>query len=145
MKIEVIKQPGGVLTAASDMELESLNKFKTGCQYSIEIKLSRNPAFHGKVFAFFNFCFQYWKGGNEFQCEKKQFEVFRKHLTCMAGFYESFYNIKGDLRIEAKSLSYDSMSQEEFEECYHALINAAMKHVFKSIDKNTENQLLSFF
>jgi len=145
MKVEMIKQPGGVLCPASDMELEKLNKFKTGEQYTVEIKLTRNPKFHRKVFAFFNFCFSYWKGDNEFQSETKQFDVFRNHLTVLAGFYDQHVSIHGDVRVEAKSLSFSSMSQEEFEECYNALIRSAMKHVFKTADDNTYNQLMSFF
>lgn len=145
MKVEMIKQPGGILCPASDMELEKLNKFKTGEQYTVELKLTRNLAFHRKVFAFFQFCFHYWKGDNEFQSETKQFDVFRNHLTVLAGFYEQHANIYGEIRIEAKSLAFSSMSQEEFEECYNALIQASMKHIFKTYDENTLNQLRSFF
>lgn len=145
MKIEVIKLAGGVLCAASDLDLEKLNKFKTNGQYTIEIKRARNPDFHRKVFAFFNFCFEHWRGDNEFQSESKQFDVFRNHLTVLAGFYESFYNIKGEVRVEAKSLSFSAMEQEEFEECYNALIRAAMQNIFNNADDNTYNQLRSFF
>ncbi len=144
MKIEMIKQAGGMFTPVNDAEFDKTVKFKTGEQYQVEIKLTRNPAFHRKVFAFFTFCFAHWKGDNEFQSEAKQFDVFRNHLTVLAGYYESYTNINGEVRIEAKSLAYANMSQEEFEECYKALTQAAMKHVFKTADENTYNQLLSF-
>ena len=65
MKINIIKQYGGVLVPASDMDSEKLTKFLTGEMYVIDIKLTRNPAFHRKVFAFFNFCFEHWEGENE--------------------------------------------------------------------------------
>lgn len=130
---------------ASDMEAEKLAKFKTGELYTAEIKLTRNPAFHRKVFAFFNFCFEHWRGDNEFQSEAKQFDVFRNHLTVLAGYYDTYHNISGGVRVEAKSLAYGNMTQEDFEQCYTALINAASKHVFRSADQNTINQLMSFF
>jgi len=145
MKIEMIKEAGGVFRPVNDMEYEKTVKFKTGEQYSVEIKLARNPAFHRKVFAFFNFCFEYWKGDNEFQSESKQFDIFRQHLTCLAGFYDQYSNIHGEVRIEAKSLAFSSMNQEEFEECYNALIRAALKHVFPGADVGIENQLMNFF
>ena len=145
MKVDMFKQAGGVLIPASDIEAEKLTKFKTGELYTVEIKRSRNPAFHRKVFAFFNFCFAHWKGDTEFFSEAKQFDVFRNQLTCLAGFYESFCKIDGSVRVEAKSLAYASMSQQEFEECYHALINAALKHIFKGCDSSIENKLLGFF
>lgn len=140
------KLPGARLVAFDDYDVERLNKFKTGEVYEVEIKLKRNAKFHKKVFAFLNFCFAHWKGDNEFQDEAKQFDVFRANLTVLAGFYDSFYNIKGEVRVEAKSLSYGSMSQEEFEQFYNAAINAAMKHVFNgSTDQNLYNRLLGFF
>lgn len=145
MKIEMIKEAGGVFRPVNDMEYEKTVKFKTGEQYSVEIKLARNPAFHRKVFAFFNFCFEYWKGDNEFQSESKQFDIFRQHLTCLAGFYDQYSNIHGEVRIEAKSLAFSSMNQEEFEECYNALIRAALKHLFPGADVGIENQLMNFF
>jgi len=77
--------------------------------------------------------------------ESKQFDVFRQNLTVLAGYYDQLYTIKGEVRIEAKSLSYGSMSQDEFEDCYSALISAAIKHIFQTTDESTYNQLLSFF
>lgn len=145
LKIEMIKFAGGNLAPATDEELEKLNKFKNGEQYTVDIKLTRSPQFHRKVFGFLSYCFQFWKGDNEFQDESKQFDVFRNHLTVLAGFYDSYYNINGEVRIEAKSLAYGNMSQEEYEKCYNALINAALKHIFKTADENTMNHLLSFF
>jgi len=145
MKVNMVKTAGGNLWPVGDMDAEKLTKFKTGEEYEIDIKLTRNPKFHRKVFAFFNFCFEFWKGDNEFQSEAKQFDVFRNHLTVLAGFYDTFYNINGDVRIEAKSLSYGSMKQQEFEELYNALINAAIKNIFMNADKSIENKLVGFF
>ena len=141
----MIKQPGGFFIPASDLEQEKTTKFKTGEQYQVEIKLTRNPAFHRKVFAFFNFCFEHWISEKDFISESKQFDVFRQHLTVLAGFYDKFYGIDDRVRIEAKSLSYSNMSQEEFEEVYKALINAAMKHIFSCSDNEIYNKLYSFF
>jgi len=139
------KGPGGVLYPASDLEAERMNRFKTGDSYQVDIKLSRNSKFHGKVFTFFNFCFDHWDNENKFQCEQKSFDVFRNHLTVLAGYYDSFVGIDGRVRVEAKSISYSNMTQEEFEMLYSSLINAAMKHVFNNTDEKTNAQLMSFF
>lgn len=145
MKITCIKEAGGIFRPASDMEYEKTTKFKTNNMYDVEVKLPRNSQFHGKAFAFFNFCFEHWRCDREFLDESGQFDVFRKNLTCLAGFYAEYYNMKGEVRIEAKSLSFGSMTQEEFEKCYLALTNAAIEHIFKGCDENTYNQLVSFF
>ena len=145
MKINMIKQRGGILIPASDADEEKLTKFHTGEIYPVELKGSRNPAFHSKMFVFFNFCFQYWKCDREFLSEAKQLEVFRKNLTVLAGFYDEFWTIKGTLRIEAKSLAYSNMEPDEFEECYKAMINAAITHIFGDADYDIQNRLMSFF
>ena len=144
MKINFIKAAGGMLVPASDIEADKMNRFKAGDNYEVEIKLTRNGKFHGKVFAFFNFCFQYWKGENEYQDESKQFDVFREHLTVLAGYYDSFHGIDGRVRVEAKSISYAKMTQDEFEGLYSALINAALKHISFN-NKDAYNQLVAFF
>jgi len=148
MKVQMIKLAGGVLAPASDMEAEKLTKLKTGGIYPAEIKQQRNPKFHGKVFAFFNYCFEFWNGGQDLQftCERKQYDRFRKDLTILAGYYDKTFRLNGDIRLEAQSLSFGNMAQDEFERCYTALINAACKHIFKGMDdKFYYEKLASFF
>lgn len=149
MLIEMVKGAGGVFVPADDMTAGKLMKFRNGEVYPVEVKLSRNPQFHRKAFAFFKFCFEYWRGEKadlEFMDESAQFNTFRKNLTVLAGYKDITYTIDGRMRVEAKSLSYGEMEQPEFEECYSALINAALKHIFGNTrDQNVINQLYSFF
>ena len=145
MKINIVKQPGGTLVPASDLESDKLTKFKTGEMYEIDIKLTRNPAFHRKVFAFFNFCFEHWGSENEYLCNQGQFDVFRNHMTVLAGYSNEYFSMDGLVRVEAKSLSYGSMDEEEFEKCYNALIQVAMQKLFKGDDEEIYEQLSGFF
>lgn len=149
MKFDLIKHPGGAFSLASEMDAERLKKFKNGEVYTAEIKLTRNPRFHAKVFAFFNFCFAHWDASRtdtKFADEATQFDRFRKDLTILAGFYEQTVRLNGEIRTEAKSLAYANMETDEFEACYNALINAAMRYVFSGVnDQNTLNRLQSFF
>lgn len=143
----MIKQPGGMFSPFNDMEQEKTTKFKTFETYEIDIKLSRNPKFLRKVMVFFTFCFAHWNGDkvHNFCSETEQFNRFRKDLTILAGFYIQSERIDGTLRTEAESLSFASMSEERFQECYLALITAALKYIFHNADVNTENKLISFF
>ena len=143
----MVKEPGGLFRPADDFEQEKTIKFKTGETYPVIIKLSRNPAFLRKVMVFFHFCFDHWDGNkvHEFCSETEQFDRFRKDLTILAGFYVRAERLDGSLRTEAESLSFASMGEERFQECYLALIRAALKHIFYDADVNTENQLMSFF
>jgi hypothetical protein len=149
MQIDLVKHPGGVFSPAHETDLERLQRFKNGETYTAEIKLTRNPQFHRKVLAFFWFCFHHWNADNAGMgsaSERAQFKRFRNDLTILAGYYETVVNIRGDLRAEAKSISYANMEQDEFEELYSALINAAIKHVFAGTeDQRILNQLQSYF
>jgi len=150
MKLEFTKAIGGVLIPVDDFVLDKMQKFKTGGLYEVEIKRVRNPHFHAKVFSFFKFCFDHWSANKthwENMSEARQFESFRNELTELAGFIETAYSIDGvSFTTKAKSLSFGSMDQDEFEECYSALINAAIKHVFiGTTDENILNGLQSFF
>lgn len=141
-KYNLTKQAGGIFVPASDIEAERLTRLKTGCTFEVEIKQSRNQAFHGKVFAFFNFCYEHYF--DEPANNSEQFDWFRKRLTIAAGFYVEFNTKKGLIR-EAKSLAYANMEQEEFENCYKALIQVAMQTIFKGCDESMYEKLYSFF
>ena len=149
VEIQMMKQPGGLLLPAFDTEAERLERFKTGFIYPVEIKQSRNPGFHGKVFSFLQFCFEHWsadKTDARFKTSAAQFDTFRKNLTVLAGYKDVTFTIDGRLRVEARSLAFNNMEQPEFEECYSALINAAIAHVFGNTkDQKILDKLTGFF
>lgn len=145
MKVQMVKLQGGNLAPAFESDQEAMTRFKNFEQYEIEIKLPRNPQFHRKVFEFFQFCFAHWKSDREFMDESGQFNLFRKNLTVLAGYYDEYFKINGEVRIEAKSLAYGSMEQTEFEKLYQALIQASMRHIFKNSDQQTYDKLMGFF
>jgi hypothetical protein len=149
VEIQMMKQPGGLLLPAFDTEAERLEKFKTGFIYPVEIKQSRNPGFHGKAFSFLQFCFEHWsadKTDARFKTSAAQFDTFRKNLTVLAGYKDVTFTIDGRLRVDAKSLAFNNMDQAEFEECYSALINAALVHVFGgTTDRKILDKLTGFF
>ncbi len=130
MQLEMLKMAGGMLAPLDDMQAD-------------------NPAFHRKVFAFFKFCFDHWAADKtewRYFDERTQFDTFRKNLTVLAGYKVASYTIDGRMRVEAQSLSYGNMEQDEFERCYSALINAAMQNIFKGCnDERILDRLYAFF
>ena len=145
----MMKMPGGTLVPAFDTEEERLQKFRNNLIYPVQIVQSRNPDFHGKVFAFLQFCFNYWSGEQtdmRFKPNAAQFDTFRRNLMVLAGYKDITFTMDGRLRVEAQSLAYSAMEQAEFEECYSALINAALIHVFGNTqDPRVLKQLEGFF
>ena len=146
MKSTMIKTVGATFTAANNVEAERLTRFKNGEAYDVEVKSGgRNRQFHKKVFTFFNYCFNYWVSNKPDLDEPGQFDYFRKELTILAGFSNEFYAIDGSVRVEAQSLSYANMDQDEFEQFYSALINAAMRTLFFGCGPEVEERLMGFF
>lgn len=114
--------------------------------YEVEIKRVKNPRFHRKMFVFFHYCFEYWNGEGAFFSEPAQFDYFRKELVKAAGFVDTYYSLTGEVRVEAKSLAFGNMEPEEFEECYHAVIQTAITSIFKDCDtEEIYNKLINFF
>lgn len=145
MKHTMLKLASGILAPATEAEAERMKRYKNGAVYEIEMKEPRNGDFHRKVFSFLTFCFEHWVSEHDqIQNEARQFEVFRDNMTVLAGYYDSYYKLDGSVRIEAKSISYSSMDQAEFEQYYNALVNVAMRKIFLTDDQNTFNRLMSF-
>lgn len=108
--------------------LEAFEKIKNGdCE--IEITRPRNVKFHRKYMALLNFVFEHWQVEDE---QYKNFDVFRKNMAILAGFYEQAYNFKGEIELAAKSIKFSAMDEVEFEDLYNKTINVALKHILKN-------------
>jgi hypothetical protein len=113
---------------------EFVHRMKFGEQIHADFKKRRNVKFHRKGFALLNYLFEIWEPAeinNQYGTPEKNFDQFRKDLTILAGFYEQHYRLDGSIRIEAKSISFSSMSEEDFEKWYSAIIDVGLKHIVK--------------
>ena len=128
---------------AHDSDRELLAKIKTGQVCKLSLTRIRNYDFHKKYFALLNLAFDYWEppehGKGSAWSEKilveKNFNRFRRDIIILAGYYEATFRLNGDILIEAKSISFGSMSEDEFEELYNATITVIVKHVLQNYDE----------
>jgi hypothetical protein len=152
---ELILEKSGIGLLPADEESEQILAKLPACQ-PIKVKFSkvRNTKFHRKAMALFGWAFERWEPPklentrwSDLQPERN-FDRFRKDLTILAGFYEAHYRLNGEVRIEAKSLAFDQMEDDEFHKVYSAVIDAIIKNMFKGMDRQKmlelEQQLLSF-
>lgn len=128
--------PGGMLVPDNDETAEYVQKIKAGAVLSGEFKQPRNYRFLQKTMVLFNYCFDHFADrmgevGLEYKGQRAEpsKERFRKDLTILAGHYSVTFDIQGKVKLEAKSLSFASCSEEEAERIYSDVINAALKHV----------------
>ena len=81
---------------------------------------------------------------------EKNFGQFRKDVTIMAGHYVSYYRIDGSVQVEAKSISFAKMDDQEFQSLYKAVFNVLWKMVLSKTGMSYDeveqilNQMLEF-
>lgn len=103
---------------------------------NVDVSFPRNPGFHRKFFALLQVGFDAWEPAFEATIKGepvgKNFERFRKDVTILAGFYEPAFALDGTLELEAKSISFASMDDAEFEQVYSAVANVLLAKVLRN-------------
>ena len=105
-----------------DSDLDEKRKLKVGQVYQADIKVVRNINFHRKMWAMLNTAWALLpeKTQNGF----RTFEGFRAYLLVAAGFYDTYFSPRLKEFVEVpKSMSFASMDEAEFSDCYEAIKN----------------------
>lgn len=142
-----IRQPGGSLAPATDEDAEALRKIKTGSAVRVEIRQIRNYKFHRKWFALAKLAFDIWSETVP-QMEyrgvevKPDFDRFRRDLVILTGRFKAVYSARGDVRVEAESISFANMAEDKFEKLYSDTIDVVLRKILND-GRMTEDQLRS--
>lgn len=128
------KSTTGLVTACEEAA-EWLAKKKLGATILVEPREMRNGAYFKKWFALIEFAYGHWSETVkpiEFKGQpvRPSFLRFRKDLTIWCGYYEPVVNLKGEVRIEALSISWASMDEETFCKLFDATIQVLLAKVF---------------
>lgn len=111
MKILVTKV-GGALKPVYSKDYDAFNSMPDDEMFEVEYKKQRNPAHHRKFFALLNLAFQ---NQGLFQDQ----ETMRKCLLIECGYSDEIINnLTGEVFINAKSLNFGSMCQNDFNQVY---------------------------
>jgi hypothetical protein len=156
-EIVVFKGVNNSLHPATEEDAAKIAKYKLGSGVRLKsTKMSEhNLKFHQKVIMLFKVCYEaFTEGldtGVEYRGQKVQpsESTFREQLTVLAGWYNATYNIDGSVRLRAKSIAYNNMSDTEKEKLFSDVINAALRHVYRNVIDETKlrsmvEQLLAF-
>lgn len=145
MELIVEKCIDGSLRPSTEDDAEKLRTFKVGQGVRVKLTKARNYKFLQKTMVLFQCAFDYFceHGINAMtyrgQTVTASKERFRKDLTILAGHYTATYDIRGNVRLEAKSLSYANCSEEEAQAIYQSVITAALANVYRG--SMTESEL----
>lgn len=134
--------------------LKRLMSMEPGELARIEAVVPRNSKFHRKFFALLNLGFEAWEPPRQRKRYKghpvqKNFEQFREDITIAAGFYEQTFDLKGRMKLKAKSISFANMDDAEFEKVYSAVADVLLNGVLVRYCGRTEldvvvNQIMGF-
>ena len=120
MKITLQKQSDAYYPF-DDEAVELTNKKPENSLYVVDIKQSRNPAYHRRALKMLRLMF-------DMTDECLTFEPWRKMLTIKAGYFTAIgsVDINGTVSsaVIPDSLSFENMEEAEFKECYQALHRA---------------------
>lgn len=154
MKLRLIVTTTGYAPADEEAIAARKRWHKPGAIVTADVKVPRNPKFLKKYMALLRVGFDAWEPPADHQYKgrpiEKDFERFRHDVAIMAGFFTPVWNLKGEMRIEPKSIAFEAMTEEEFAALYSATINVLLKQVLGShgytaeeVDRQVE-QILRF-
>lgn len=138
--------PVPLLMPASQHDVDELKKIKNETALRVTVRRVRNYEFHKKYFALLNLAFENWEVPftqhsltpegfkNLREAPVKDFDRFRKDVIILAGYYDATYRVDGSVRLEAKSISFANMDEDEFGKLYEATLEAIRKHVFRNMN-----------
>lgn len=133
MKINVCKTPQG-LVPWGECDYDNFKRLKEGDCYSVEVKLNRNQRFHDKYMKLVRFAWEYLASSQK-EFFRNNFDVFRKTMEISAGNCEKVYSLDRQEWIEVpKSVSFNAMSEEEFQDLYERMKDVLFTTVFKDMD-----------
>lgn len=129
----VLMKVSNILVPHDEAAAAFIQKMKAGELTHADFKRVRNYKFHKKYFALVGFAFDQWepRDGLTYQGMPvaKNKERFRKDVAILAGFFESTVNLKGEVRLEAKSISFAQMDEVEFESLYNKTVDVVMQRI----------------
>lgn len=145
MELVLVKTPWGALAPVDEEARALVEKLKTGQGVRASIKRARNVRFHRKAFALFKLAFDSWEPETtqtyKGEAVSKDFDRFRKDMTILAGFYRAVYNARGQVRLEAESLSFASMDEGRFEKVFRAVLTVVWNRVLRNFGYETEGDV----
>lgn len=134
MELRLLNTPSG-LKPLYDEDYDQKKKLKIGEIYKVKITIARNINFHRKYFALINCA---WAYQNERTTKhfKNNVECFRKTVEIAAGHCDTVYNLSLKSWVDIpKSIAFDKLKQEEFEDLYERVKDVLFSTFLKGIDE----------
>ena len=120
----------GSLQPSSESDFEVINNLPDGCMIKVEISRPRNAQFHRKYFALLDVLYEMFTPPED--ADKgavKNRKRFREDIACVTGYFDYVVNLKGEVRAQARSISFAKMEQADFEDLYEKTITYGLQKI----------------
>lgn len=146
-EIEVVKMGNGGLRGYTQDDQRRYAHFKdkfipemeAGEFFRLKYWQEPDPVLHRKLMALFRLGFDAWEPEHgrkrlkyKGQPIEKNFDQFRKEILIQAGFYNAYYDAKGRVHLEAKSLAFGKMTDDEKQKALNAVVDVMLRKVLPS-------------
>jgi hypothetical protein len=122
----------GMLVPCSEGDSEVIQHLQEGEVFKVSFTRPRNVKFHRKYFALLDILFDLFHPTPVFHNGMevlKSRDRFRKDIAIATGHYTLTVNIKGEVRAEAKSISFANMDETEFAMLYSRTIDYGLQKI----------------
>lgn len=140
-RLYLVKRNGALWPCDEDAQ-ESLKRIPENAGVEVEFRRVRNLRFHRKFFALLRLAFDLWEPpeGLTYRGEAavKNFERFRKDVLILSGHYTTTVNLKGEIRLEASSISFANIDEDVFTQVYEKVLDTVWNKILKSSYKTKE-------
>lgn len=144
MRMAVCVTPQG-LVPWGECDYEIFKRLREGDEYYVDVKISRNGAFHRKYMKLFSVAWEYLTEKQQ-RFFKGNIDVFRKTIEVSAGHCDMIYSIERREWVEVpKSVSFSSLEQKDFEELYERVKDILFATALKNISEEEFNKNLIDF
>lgn len=142
--VKVSDARGDRLAPGNDRARTKVKRLGDGEVVLAVLRRPRNIGFHRKGMAMFRLAYDQWNPAQKSignMPAVKSFDVFRRELVIQAGYYDVVLGLDGEARLEAKSLRFDRMEEDEFNEVYEGVFAVLMNGILSNVTREEADKM----
>lgn len=136
-EIFLTKDQSGRLAPATEGDLQKIQVMQAGQGLKARVILQRDLQRHRRYFKMLHVMF-------DSQDHYQNFEHFRAWLIMKAGWVETSVAPNGTVMFFPKSISFENMEEDEFQQLYSACINSFLENLGAGINQDDLLEVISY-
>ena len=139
----LIRKADGSFLPAYDSDYEVMKRVKTGKAIRVSWVQPRNYRNHCRFMAMLNLTIS--EMSDDISDRYRNMNYLRKSVLISTGYCDIIETIEGDVQLQAKSMSFGAMKEDEFNELYKLVVNYILKFFLPGLDHRTLEMNLKLF